>query len=314
MWRGLRAVQTKLATRATLRRPAWLPGLALALAFIAPATVAAAAGGATAEAGVVPISGWQLAFTVILVGATGAISAALQLGLHKQLLWGAVRTFAQLTLMGYVLTYLFELNNPWVVLLYVLFMTAVATRTATQRSSHKERYPSDMAFVSLLASTFLVGAIVVGLILSPHPWYSARVVIPITGMILGNSMNGIGLALERLYDEVRLRQGEVEELLSFGATPWEAIRQCARTALATAMKPTINSLMVVGLVSLPGMMTGQILAGADPRQAVRYQIVVMLMIAAAVAIGCLALVGLSYKRLFTSESALRPHVRQSRAR
>jgi putative ABC transport system permease protein len=123
-------------------------------------------------------------------------------------------------------------------------------------------------------------------------------------MILGNSMNGISLSLDRLVSEVKARVSEVESLLSFGATPWEAVRGCAKVALRAGMTPTINSLMVVGLVSLPGMMTGQILGGTDPQQAVRYQIVVMLMITAAVAIGCLSLVMMYYKRLFTLDDAV----------
>jgi putative ABC transport system permease protein len=101
----------------------------------------------------------------------------------------------------------------------------------------------------------------------------------------------------------------VETRLSLGYTPWESLRPLVRTALRTGMTPMINALMVVGIVSLPGMMTGQILAGADPLTAVRYQIVVMLMIAASVTIGCLILVMLSYRRCFTEEDALRPDLR-----
>ncbi|MDD2554549.1 MAG: ABC transporter permease, partial [Desulfotomaculaceae bacterium] len=146
-------------------------------------------------------------------------------------------------------------------------------------------------------------------IISPEPWYSARIAIPIFGMILGNSMNGIALSLERLFSEVKSKISEIEALLSFGASPWESVRDCVKEALRAGMTPTINSLMVVGLVSLPGMMTGQILAGADPQQASRpLPVVVMLMIAAAVAIGCLMLVLLYYKKLFTKEDAIAHYV------
>lgn len=262
--------------------------------------------------GVIPISNFQLALTVLLVMVTGGISAALRLGLLKSLLWGTVRTFVQLTLIGYVLTYVFSVNNVWLVLLMVIIMCGIAARAATGRTPNVPDYPAALGFLSLVASTFLVGTIVVVLIIAPEPWYSARIVIPIFGMILGNSMNGIALSLDRLYGEVRSRAGELEALLAFGATPWEAVRDCVREAMRAGMTPTINSLMVVGLVSLPGMMTGQILGGADPKSAVRYQIVVMLMIAAAVAIGCLLLVGLSYRRLFTPDGALEPAVMQSR--
>lgn len=264
------------------------------------------------EAAVIPISNLQLAFTVLLVLITGGISSFLKLGLLKSLLWGALRSFLQLTLVGYVLTYLFKINNLWLILFVILIMSYIASRTAVKRTPNVPDFPSLLAFASLLASTFLVGAIVTLLIISPQPWYSARIVIPIFGMILGNSMNGIAVSLDRLYSESRAAAPQIEALLTFGATPWEAIRDSVREALRAGMTPTINSLMVVGLVSLPGMMTGQILGGADPREAVRYQVVVMLMIAAAVAIGCLILIGLSYKKMFTLDGALQPFILQSK--
>ncbi|MCL6479333.1 MAG: iron export ABC transporter permease subunit FetB [Peptococcaceae bacterium] len=264
------------------------------------------------ETSVIPISNFQLIFTVLLVLITGAISSFLQLGLLKPLIWGAVRTFAQLTLVGYALTYIFSMNNLWMIIVIVTVMCYIASRTAVKRTPNVPDFPSVLAFVSILVSTYLVGSIVTVLIISPDPWYSARIVIPIFGMILGNSMNGIAISLDRLYSEARSGAAVIEAMLTFGATPWEAVRSSVRESIRAGMTPTINSLMVVGLVSLPGMMTGQILGGADPREAVRYQIVVMLMIAAAVAIGCLLLVGLSYKKLFNEDGALQPFILQSK--
>lgn len=260
------------------------------------------------ESSVIPISNFQLALTVILVFITGVVSAFLKLGLLKPLIWGTIRTFVQLTLVGYVLTYIFAINNLWLLIAIITMMCYIASRTAVKRTPNVPDYPTILAFLSLMASTYLVGSIVVTLIIAPEPWYSARIVIPIFGMILGNSMNGIALALDRLYGEARSHTAEIEALLTFGATPWEAIHNSVQEAVRAGMTPTINSLMVVGLVSLPGMMTGQILGGVDPREAVRYQIVVMLMIAAAVAIGCLLLVGLSYKKLFNEDGALQPFI------
>lgn len=260
------------------------------------------------DAGVIPISNTQLAMSVILVLIAGVISAALRLELLKPLLWGTVRTYLQLTLIGYALTYIFNINNLILIIVIISLMCLVASRTAVRGSPRAGRYSMLLGFFSLWTSTFLVGTIVMVLIISPEPWYSARIAIPIFGMILGNSMNGIALSLERLFSEVKSKISEIEALLSFGASPWESVRDCVKEALRAGMTPTINSLMVVGLVSLPGMMTGQILAGADPQQAVRYQIVVMLMIAAAVAIGCLMLVLLYYKKLFTKEDAIAHYV------
>ena len=264
------------------------------------------------NSGVVPISDFQLALSVILVIAAGAISAALRLGLLKPLVWGTFRTFVQLTFIGYALRYVFNINSLWLISGIVVLMCFVAARASVARTPNVPKYPIWLAFWSLLASSTLVGLIVVRVIINPEPWYTARIFIPIFGMILGNSMTGIALSLDRLYGEAYSRAGEIESLLAFGATPWEAARECVKNAMRAGMTPTINSLMVVGLVSLPGMMTGQILGGADPHEAVRYQIVVMLMIAAAVAIGCLLLVGFSYKKLFTADWALKSEILQSR--
>ncbi len=261
---------------------------------------------------VIPISNLHLALSVVLVFIAGGISAALRLGLLKSLAWGTVRTFVQLTFIGYVLKYVFTVNNLWLIFSIVVVMCYVAARASVKRTPGVPDYPVTLAFWSLLASTVLVGLVVVRLIINPAPWYTARIIIPIFGMILGNSMNGIALSLDRLYSEAYLRAGEIETLLAFGATPWEAVRGCVKDAMRAGMTPTINSLMVVGLVSLPGMMTGQILGGVDPGEAVRYQIVVMLMITAAVAAGCLMLVGLSYKRLFTPDGALKGEITGSR--
>ncbi|WP_418792142.1 ABC transporter permease [Phosphitispora sp. TUW77] len=257
------------------------------------------------NSGIIPISDLQLALSVGLVLIAGGISAMLRLGLLKSLAWGTIRTFVQLTFIGYVLKYVFSANNLWIISGLILIMCFIAARASVKRTPNVPSYPVSLAFWSLLTSTVLVGLVVVRIIINPVPWYSARIVIPIFGMILGNSMNGIALSLDRLYGEVKSRANEIETLLAFGATPWEAVRDCVREAVRSGMTPMINSLMVVGVVNLPGMMTGQILGGVDPHEAVRYQIVVMLMLTAAVAIGCLLFVGLSYKKLFTPDGALK---------
>ncbi|WP_054692307.1 ABC transporter permease [Syntrophomonas palmitatica] len=256
------------------------------------------------NSGYVAISYWQLLFSVSLVVITGLISVFLKLGLLKNLVWGTARAFIQLTLIGYVLNYIFKLNWLPVIIAVLLLQCYIASREATHRINKAPYNPALASFFSLTASTFVVGIIVVALIISPHPWYSAQIMIPIFGMLLGNSMNAIALCLDRMYAEINSHVDQVEQLLCFGASPWEAVVQYAQKAVAAGMMPTINSLMVVGIVSLPGMMTGQILAGMDPVSAVRYQFVVQVMIAAAVAIGCLLIVGLSYKRMFNMDQAL----------
>lgn len=252
----------------------------------------------------IPISNLQLILSVSLVIITGLVSALFRLGMLKSLLWGSVRAFLQLTLIGYALTFIFKNNQLYIIVPVILLMCLIASREASRRVGKAPGKPMLVSFIALTASTFVVGLIVVMLVISPKPLYSAQVMIPIFGMILGNSMNGIALSLDRMYSEIESHIDEVEQLLCLGATPWEAVRNYIKKAVSAGMTPTINSLMVVGLVSLPGMMTGQILAGMDPREAVRYQFVVMIMIAAAVAIGCLMIVGMSYKKLFTDDMAI----------
>jgi putative ABC transport system permease protein len=254
--------------------------------------------------GVVPISDLQLLFSLALILITGTVSAAFRLGLTRSLIWGTIRCVVQLTLVGYVLVWMFSVNHPLFLSLVVAFMTAMAAITATRRTPNVSDFPSILAFIAMAASAYLVMIIVCALVIRPEPWYSSRVAIPITGMILGNAINGIALSLDRLYSEVQANRDEIEALLAVGARPWEAASDQAREALRAGMTPTINSLMVVGVVSLPGMMTGQILGGVDPLEAVRYQIVVMLMITTAVAIGAMILIALSFRRLFTKDMAL----------
>ncbi len=263
------------------------------------------------NASIIPISYSQLALSVGLLLIVGTISTLLRLGLLRPLAWGAVRTFLQLTLIGSVLHFLFTLKNLGIVLGMVTLMTAVATHAATKRAPSAKGFPHLFAFLAMWSGTVISGVIVLVFVIRPDPWYTPRIAIPIFGMILGNSINAVSLALETLYSSVRLERERVEALLTLGATPWEALRDNIRKAMTTGMTPILNNLSIVGLVSLPGMMTGQILGGADPDMAVRYQILVMYMIAAAVAMGCLILVTLSYKKLFTENLVLRPELRES---
>jgi putative ABC transport system permease protein len=153
----------------------------------------------------------------------------------------------------------------------------------------------------LLASGVTL-AYVTQVMLRVHPWYAPRYLIPLFGMIVGNAMTAAALAAERLASEMESRRGEVEAYLALGATPARAAAEPARRALTAALIPSVNGLMVVGLVQLPGMMTGQILAGQSPLLAVRYQIVVVFMLAGATAMTA-TMVVLWYRRTFFTPAA-----------
>ena len=143
-----------------------------------------------------------------------------------------------------------------------------------------------------------------------EPWYNPRYLIPLFGMIIGNAMNAAALAAERLEAEMESRRGEVEAYLALGATSRRASQEPARRALRASLIPTVNSLMVVGIVALPGMMTGQIIAGVSPLVAIRYQIVVMFMLASCVSIAATLVTSWYRRQFFTGAEQLRfPGVR-----
>ena len=142
-------------------------------------------------------------------------------------------------------------------------------------------------------------------IIRVDPWFDPQYAIPLLGMVLGNTLSGISLSLDRFVESLVQRRAAVETVLALGGTRWEAAHEHISDALRVGMIPTINSMLIMGIVSLPGMMTGQILAGADPADAVRYQIVIMFMIASAAALGAYGVVLFAYHRLFDPHHRLR---------
>ncbi len=247
---------------------------------------------------VIDIGPVQLVLCLVFVLAAGGASLAHNLGLGKDLAVGTVRTFAQLFLMGYVLKFVFKLNMAAPVLGVFLLMVAAATQIIHSRVKQRTVPFLLPTFLSMFISYSVISYLVVGVIVGAAPWWSPQYFIPLAGMIVGNSMTAIAVSLERLFSELKSKHAEVEMRLVLGATPEEASREIVADAVRAGMIPSINSLMGVGIVFLPGMMTGQILAGADPLVSIRYQIVVMLMLVAATAIGSVLVVGLVRRRCF----------------
>ncbi|MEM9769959.1 MAG: iron export ABC transporter permease subunit FetB, partial [Cyanobacteria bacterium P01_D01_bin.71] len=196
-------------------------------------------------------------------------------------------------------------DNPFWVLLLVLTMSAIAGNVSVNRT--RRRFPLIYwnSFVSILAASGFVTGLLVEGIIHIHPWYNPQYVIPLLGMVLGNTLTGTSLALDRLMEDLVSRRSQIESLLALGATRWEAAHETLKESLRTGMIPTINSMMVLGLVSLPGMMTGQILAGVNPANAVRYQIVICFALAAGTALACISAILLAFQALFSSEHQLR---------
>lgn len=250
------------------------------------------------------ISWGQLVMAVCLVSVSGALSLYYKLKLEKDLAVGVLRAFVQLLVMGYLLKLIFGLNNALLVVGLYVFMTLFAVHIIHGRVREKSvsyLIPTGMAAI---ISYTLVTVVVTRFVIGAEPWWQPQYFIPIGGMIAGNSMNSLALSLERFFSEVKNRRNEVEMMLCHGADYKEATADIFRNSLRAGMIPAINSLMGVGLVFLPGMMTGQILAGADPQEAVRYQIVVMFMLVASTALSTILVLLLVRRRCFSSSMSV----------
>ena len=191
---------------------------------------------------------------------------------------GLLRMTLQLSLIGIYLKTLFELNNPWLNSAWILVMLIVADFTILHRSGLKARYFALATLTAVGLSILLSTGYLVFLVIQPTQFYDARYIVPLAGMILGNCMQGNVIALERFYSTVRKNEHEYLTYLMLGATRSEALRPYFRQAIKAAINPTIANMTTMGLVSLPGMMTGQILGGSEPWVAVKYQIAIMIAI------------------------------------
>lgn len=252
------------------------------------------------------LSNLDIAIAAALILINGVLSVCLNLGLGRQLLIASIRTVVQLLAIGYVLTWIFA-NAQWYVVLPVMcLMTLIAGLSAAGRGKRTYAGRRADSVLSIWVSSWLVAAVGLFAVIRIHPWYEPQYAIPILGMILGNTLTGVSLGIERMIQELTAGRSQVEMTLALGGTRWEAAQLAARQAVRAGMIPTLNQMSVVGLVSLPGMMTGQVLAGESPLQAVRYQIVIMFLIAAASALGTVGAVLLTYRRLFSPQHRFLP--------
>ncbi len=236
------------------------------------------------------------------------ISWRLRLRLTTTLLMAAARTVIQLSFIGLILAWIFAREQWYEVLIILTIMTLIAAGAAKNRVKRAYKGLLTDTLIAVSTSAVLVTIIAIGLILRVQPWYTPQFIIPILGLILGNSLTAISLTSNQLINAFHEQQARIEMMLSLSATPFEAVHTPIRAAIISGMTPTLNSMLVVGIVSLPGMMTGQILAGADPSQAVRYQIVTMFLICVSSTLGCTLSALLIYRRFFNRQQQfMLPH-------
>ncbi len=255
----------------------------------------------------ITLSAVDLALAAGLVLAMAALSWRMQLGLSGQLLIAGTRTVVQLLLIGLVLKTLFaNVDLLWVAGISLIMLLAAGREVmARQQRRFIGGWGFGMGTGAMFVSSFAITVLALTTMVATDPWYDPQYAIPLLGMLLGNTMSGISLALDRLTTTAWQQRAIIEQRLMLGATRLEAIAEIRREAMRSGMMPIINAMAVAGLVSLPGMMTGQILAGSPPLEAVKYQILIMFLISAGTGFGVTTALWLASKRLFDDRHRLR---------
>jgi putative ABC transport system permease protein len=251
------------------------------------------------------MNGTDISITSLLIASSLVLVSLLfsyfqKLKLEKETIISVVRAIIQLVAVGYVLEYIFGLRNPVFTTLLVLLMAFNAAYNAAKRGKGMKN-GLLISFVSIVAGAGITLSV---LVLSGAIRYEASQIIPISGMIISNAMVALGLCYRQISADFKSRREEVETKLALGADVLPSSIEIIRDSIRTGMIPTIDSAKTLGIVSLPGMMTGLILAGASPLSAIRYQIMVTFMLLSTTAISSFMACYLSYRSYFNGRKQL----------
>lgn len=249
----------------------------------------------------------RLALALLFLAAAALVSFRLRLGLVRAIVVAGARAVAQLLAVGYVLAYIFGADHPGPAFGALAVMLLAAAFTSANRVQHgpPRRELVVPAFITILAGSLLALVPALVWIFPSKRLFEPRYAIPVSGMIVSQAMNVVALTFERIFAAAHTGADEIEQKLSLGATPLQAMGETTRIAVKAALIPTLNGLSTVGLVALPGMMTGQILSGTDPMQAVRYQLVILVALVAVAAVSGALAAHFARLSLFTAREQLR---------
>lgn len=256
----------------------------------------------------VDLSVFSLIFMYALLLLPLVIFLHLRLGLVRQTLISVLRMSIQLLLVGIYLKYIFAFNHAWLSLLWVAVMMVVANFSILNKAGMRRAPLFMRSLAGVAGSTLLVSGWFILAAIRPQPLHDARYLIPITGMVLGNCLRGNVLSMERFYSGIRKNENEFTTYLLLGATLNEAVRPYLRDAVRAAVNPSIATMATMGIVSLPGMMTGQILGGALPLTAIKYQIGIMICIFTSSVLSAVVNIRLSMPGTFDDHQRLRQDI------
>lgn len=247
----------------------------------------------------------SVAATLIVLDA--GLSIWLNLQLHGKIIIAAARMVVQLVAIGYVLRFIFSMNHPAVTLLLVVVMVLVAAREVAARPEHRLKGQSNflIGFVSVGFATFITAVLALTTAIRPDPWFDPHYAIPLAGIILGNVLNSASLSLDSFLSSVGRERQAIEARLCLGERYGVATAPIVRDAIRRGLLPIINQMSAAGIVTLPGIMTGQILAGLDPLEAVKYQILLMFLLSGGSGLSALTVSYLAAWRLTDERQRLR---------
>ncbi len=256
---------------------------------------------------VIQLQPLHLAISASLVIVLALLTWHLRLGVSGRIVIAAMRTVLQLLLLGFVLDYLFNISHPMLIALLALVMLLIAGYEvmARQQRPFKGLWGYGLGALSMFISSFTIAIFTLNVVISPDPWYLPQYAIPLLGMMLGNTMTGVALTLDYLTKNAWQSRAVLESRLLLGEDWRSAIGQLMRDSVRTGMIPIINAMAAAGIISIPGMMTGQILAGNSPLTAAKYQILIMFMITAGTGFAAVLASWIGAKRLFDNRQRLR---------
>ncbi|URL59695.1 iron export ABC transporter permease subunit FetB [Luteibacter flocculans] len=256
--------------------------------------------------GVIALHPSDLAVASLLILGDALISLVFRLRFHRSLIVAAARMVVQLVAIGFVLRFVFAVGQTWLTLTLIVAMVLVAAREAAARPSRRLRRGGFLISLASVATPALLTCLFALLTaIRPHPLLSPQYAIPLAGIILGNVLNAASIAFSGVFDGLGANAAAIEARLMLGDSYRTAIADLSRDAIRRSMIPIVNQMSAAGVVTLPGIMTGQILAGLDPMEAVKYQILLMFLLAGGSCLASVAAVSLATARLTDPRGRLR---------
>jgi putative ABC transport system permease protein len=253
--------------------------------------------------GIVQMQIWQFSLIYLLLLIVLAVMKKCRISQTKLLIIGSIRMTVQLTLAGFILTYIFSNPKPIFTILYLAAMTGFAIYRVLSKNKALNKHFQFVIGLSIALPGLAIIAFFICIVVG-QSIFNPQYVIPIAGMIMGNTMTGASLGIKTFRESLNGQRTKLEALLNIGATPQKILLPFVSQSLETALLPTMNSMLGMGIVTLPGMMTGQILSGTLPLTAIMYQIAIMIAICAVVCLSSFCALYFGYKTLYNRENQI----------